>query len=502
VTVKPILLCILFSFSFVIFAQPVGYYDSIDLSSPEALRASLHEIIDDHQRFPYTDSETDTWDILELADADLQTAGRIIDLYHNVSFPLYSGGTSDYNREHTWPRSYGFPDDHELNYPFTDCHHLYLCDPSYNEARQNKPYGDCDANCDEYPTEETNGLGGGVGEFPGHSNWTSGEYTRGTWQVWDERKGDIARAMFYMAIRYEGGSHGVTGASEPDLELTDDIDLILDHHTGENENMAYMGRLSTLLEWNRQDPPSQRERDRNDVIANFQGNRNPFVDHPEWVDMIFGNTLSEDYVYQIPHIAGAAWQTKIVIFNPTDQPLTFQLDQWDASGGAVLYNHQDTVEPFSSIVVSNELLASQGIARITSESSGLLVKMAYRFGDSQSLTEFFVSPNTYATDWLLPNTQTSWFEWFGFALANFQSSSIQLTLRAFREGLEVGSAQVINLEPMTKRVALSPDIWQGTNYSDIDMVVIQSSHPIPAPVSITGRNDQTRHVFFNGQAIP
>jgi len=77
-----------------------------------------------------------------------------------------------------------------------------------------------------------------------------------------------------------------------------------------------------------------------------------------------------------------------------------------------------------------------------------------------------------------------------------------LTLRAFREGLEVGSAQVINLEPMTKRVALSPDIWQGTNYSDIDMVVIQSSHPIPAPVSITGRNDQTRHVFFNGQAIP
>jgi hypothetical protein len=56
------------------FAQvPEGYYDSADTSSPQALRDSVHEIIDDHQRFPYTSSDTDTWDVLELADEDLFT---------------------------------------------------------------------------------------------------------------------------------------------------------------------------------------------------------------------------------------------------------------------------------------------------------------------------------------------------------------------------------------------------------------------------------------------
>ena len=89
---------------------PDGYYDSVDESSPEALRASLHEIIDDHVRFPYTSDAPDTWDILEMADEDPADASRIITLYRNASEQKRGGGNDDYNREHTWPRSYGFPD--------------------------------------------------------------------------------------------------------------------------------------------------------------------------------------------------------------------------------------------------------------------------------------------------------------------------------------------------------------------------------------------------------
>jgi endonuclease I len=92
----------------------------------------------------------------------------------------------------------------------------------------------------------------------------------------------MARAMFYMAIRYEGiAAEDAHDGDIPDLELTDNRNLIT--ITGNSAAKAYMGLLSTLLDWSAQDPPDAEEVARNDVIQSFQGNRNPFVDHPEWV---------------------------------------------------------------------------------------------------------------------------------------------------------------------------------------------------------------------------
>jgi endonuclease I len=88
----------------------------------------------------------------------------------------------------------------------------------------------------------------------------------------------MARAVMYMAIRYEGGKDAKTGQSEPDLELTDDRSKIVKT----SASPAYMGLLSTLIEWHLADPPDAAERARNEVIYSFQGNRNPFIDHPEW----------------------------------------------------------------------------------------------------------------------------------------------------------------------------------------------------------------------------
>ena len=132
-----------------------------------------------------------------------------------------------------------------------------------------------------------NGAGGGGGGFPGDSNWTFGSFTSGGWQVWTERKGDVARALLYLDIRYEGGNHGSTGVSEPDLILTDNESLIDSSNTGSNESVAYMGLLSVLLQWHADDPVDNYERNGNDVIYSFQGNRNPFIDHPEWVDCLY-----------------------------------------------------------------------------------------------------------------------------------------------------------------------------------------------------------------------
>ena len=252
------------------------------------LRATLHEVIDDHTRYPYTSSATDTWDILDLADEDPNDSSRILDVYKNASHPKAGAGNSNYNREHTWPSSYGFPDDNGSNYPYSDCHQLFLADSPYNGARGVKPYRYCSASCTTEPTVANNGQGGMGGPYPGDYNWRSGSGVTGTWETWIGRRGDVARALFYLDVRYEGGNHGITGALEPDLVLTDDQALISGTPTGSNELLGYMGIRSVLYAWHLEDPVDTVEQNRNDVVFGFQGNRNPFIDHPEWAALLFG----------------------------------------------------------------------------------------------------------------------------------------------------------------------------------------------------------------------
>ncbi|MFD0740055.1 endonuclease [Lysobacter koreensis] len=267
-----------------------GYYARVNTSSASQLRCSLHDTIRGHTAYPYSGGTTNAWSILEIADEDPNNAGRILDVYRNRSYLKGSerAGTGTgitYNREHTWPNSLGFGSasgDLGLPHaPYTDTHMLYLSDTTYNADRGNKPYADCTlaGGCGERATEANNGSGGGSGVYPGNSNWVKGpDGNGGAFQVWGKRRGDIARAVLYMAIRYEGGEDIHTGQSEPDLELTDDRSKIVIT----SASPAYMGLLSTLLAWHSADPPDAAERGRNEVIFSFQGNRNPFIDHPEW----------------------------------------------------------------------------------------------------------------------------------------------------------------------------------------------------------------------------
>ncbi len=254
------------------------YYSAVDPSSSASLRATLHDTVDDHQKFEYTASATDTWDILELGDEDPNDSTKILDVYKNASYAKAGGGNDFYNREHSWPNAYGFPDDGASNSAYTDCHHLMLSNIGYNSDRGSKPFDDCPG-CTEKPTVFNNGTGG-----PGMSNWT--DATR--WETWVGRQGDVARAQLYMDVRYEGGTHGGTGYAEPDLILTDTTALI--EPTGGNASVAYMGLLSVLLQWHVLDPVDDLERFRNDVVYSYQGNRNPFVDHPEWAECVFLGT--------------------------------------------------------------------------------------------------------------------------------------------------------------------------------------------------------------------
>jgi endonuclease I len=159
---------------------------------------------------------------------------------------------------------------------------LYMADSSYNQSRGNNVYGNCagTGTCVEKTTALTNGLGGA-----GHSNFRSPT----VWEVWDHRKGDAARAILYMAVRYDGGTNAL-GQPEPDLKLTDDLSQVVVTGSGVTVASAYMGKLTDLLEWNDLDPPDDAERLRDEVVYSYQQNRNPFIDHPEWARCVFTNT--------------------------------------------------------------------------------------------------------------------------------------------------------------------------------------------------------------------
>ncbi len=270
---------------------PASYYASVDASTPAALRSTLHQVIDDHVRFPYTSSSTDTWDILNDADENPANPSTVLDLYKNTTYPDGCSTGCAWNREHTWAKSYGFQTESgSAATPYTDAHHLRATDPGYNSSRSNLPHGECVSGCTEYPTEVNAGFGGsgqpsrGTGGSISCTTPTAGQ----VWEVWDHRKGDVARSILYMDLRYEGGT-GPLGA-EPDLIASDDLSLMYAETTSCGDGympVAYHGMLSTLLAWHAADPPDADEIRRNDQVWCYQQNRNPFVDHPEWVDCIY-----------------------------------------------------------------------------------------------------------------------------------------------------------------------------------------------------------------------
>lgn len=257
-------------------AEPDGYYAGTTGLTGTRLHRVLHQVIDDHQRYPYTSSETDTWDIIHEADREGES-DQIRDLYRYRLFDKkdhWSSSNRDgWNREHSWPKSYGFADLDDCNSAYTDVHALFASDADYNEARGNIPF-DWVSDGTALPVDEL-----------GFANYVEGRYENGSFEVWPLRRGDLARAMFYMAVRYDGGEHGATECREPDLRLTSDREMFV--WSSKNLDVAYMGILSTLLEWHLQDPVDEHERRRHEVVFDYQGNRNPFVDRPEWVCAIW-----------------------------------------------------------------------------------------------------------------------------------------------------------------------------------------------------------------------
>lgn len=246
---------------------PPGYYTTAQSKAAEALRSALHAIIHDHRVIPYSSStKLDTSDALRVLDEDPANTNNVWLLYAQRTEPKSTFGlTTGWNREHLWPNSYGLDD---IEPAYSDLHNLRAEDAHVNSARGNKYYALSDTTSAGY-------------RFPAHADAPLSSADSDSWSPPDLVKGDIARALFYMTIRYTGDA-----PNEPTLLVTDATNLI-------SATTNLMGKFSTLIQWHFADPVSPAESNRNDLVYSlYQTNRNPFVDHPEWVAAAFLPSLT------------------------------------------------------------------------------------------------------------------------------------------------------------------------------------------------------------------
>ena len=278
--------------------QVNSYYDGVDGLSGDALLSTLNGIIDDHREYNYN-SDTDrysykiidrNWDIDPLNSsqlsnfdyvndngfirkfyADYNDSVSTADRYKNVGATRVS-----FDKEHVWAQSLGnFGRDDGAG---SDFHSLVPADIKGNSPMHSN-YNFAT------PTSSITNYNNDYETYVGRNGYISGSSQK-VCEPLDEYKGDIARAMFYMPARY----YTWVDITHPKLTLVNGSPAAV---TASESQPGLAGDLATLLQWNELDPVDEYEIHRNNLIYNnFQLNRNPFIDHPEWARIAYDTSYS------------------------------------------------------------------------------------------------------------------------------------------------------------------------------------------------------------------
>lgn len=329
------------TFDNVISTQPNSYYDTLDGLADAQLRQAMQNVIAD-PNIVRAQTYADVIDILKEADQSPVNSNKVWLVYSEeerakLDFQTSSNSSGKWNREHTYPRSRGGffsieEDDiadgkdifwttkaDSLRHGNSDAHALRAADASENSSRGNDHYSN-GSGSDEY-----NGPSGTAGSF----------------------YGDVARSVLFMAVRYNG------------LEVVNG----LPNTTGQ------LGDLETLLEWHRNDPPDDFEMNRNNVIYTWQFNRNPFIDHPDLVEHIWGNMIGQ--IWNQPLSIEDSSLSKISVYpNPVKDTIYIKgiTEQTSMSVYSI-----DGREVLSTIAISDKnfnLSLSKGVYLLKLESAG------------------------------------------------------------------------------------------------------------------------------------
>jgi endonuclease I len=210
-------------------------YEEMAQLEGNALREALHRFVANHQKLGYDRAR----DVLFGSPAFFGPDGKIECNYTGRRVrPDGTRTPGGFNTEHTWPQSIGASREPAKS----DLHHLFPVDGVANGSRGNHPFGTATCLHDDSMHCSFEKAGSALGKND-----------RGKWvfEVRKQKRGDVARAMFYFAVRYE---HSIPDDEESELRA-----------------------------WHEEDPVDEGEIKRNDAVEALQKNRNPFVDHPEFV---------------------------------------------------------------------------------------------------------------------------------------------------------------------------------------------------------------------------
>lgn len=251
------------------------YYNSITNQTGYVLKTALYNLIKDHTSQGY--SALWTFYASHSLDSYYENDGSILDIYSEIpggsdsysytkvthQCGTYNSEADCYNREHSFPKSWFGGTVEPMN---SDVHHIYATDGYVNSKRSSFPYGEVSSAT--FTSTNNSKLG---------SATTSLGYSGTVFEPIDEFKGDLARAYFYMATRYENViSSWQNNSTNSDAALN-----------GSGDQVFELWQLNMLKRWHLNDPVSQKEIDRNEAAFIHQGNRNPFIDHPEYVGSIW-----------------------------------------------------------------------------------------------------------------------------------------------------------------------------------------------------------------------
>ena len=252
---------------------PSDYYANALNKSDQALLTALYNIITSHTNIGYDG----LWDAY--ADTDTDERGYYIDMYSTYDKYTYSNKCGSYsaigdciNREHSVPKSWWgggkLPQ-------YSDIFNIVPTDGYVNNQRSNYPYGVCEGG-----TRLTNGQYVAKGR---KGTSTHAGYSGVVFEPDDEYKGDFARAYFYMAACYNNVISGWTKSGGSTF------------FAGNSYPVFTTYAIGLLMEWHRLDPVSEKETTRNCYAHAWQGNRNPFIDHPELAEHIWGNRQGQPW---------------------------------------------------------------------------------------------------------------------------------------------------------------------------------------------------------------
>jgi len=273
---------------------PIGYYDRIEGASDSILKGRLKAIIRPHTVIPYGSGSNSSWYVFYYADRD--SNGYCMDMYCDNWRKFTTPGTavSGCNVEHSFAKSWWGG---SKNDAYMDCYHLNPSNETANSSRSNYPMGIPVKNFKN--ASETGSMKVGKRH---HDVLNEDHYV---FEPKDEYKGDFARNYFYMATCYGRDSLG----KYPDLPKYDkkktegwrlDNKDVGSRYAMQNNNYLEFQdwEIEVLLTWHRQDPVSEKELHRMDVVSDYQHNRNPFIDYPILVEYIWGNRKHQKFYFK------------------------------------------------------------------------------------------------------------------------------------------------------------------------------------------------------------